>query len=124
MKTSEFLIEVANLIQEREIISHGSIRDLWSDQSVRDIESAEGCDEVEMGSVGDDALSDKLRELANDGEAFLSADPVDMAATLQALWAAHKGSEISDYVDGEKEDSLRALDRLIDAAGEFSEFVS
>lgn len=124
MKTSEFLIEVANLIQEREIISHGTIRCLQSEQAVRDIESAEGCDEVDSGSVGDDELADKLRELADDGAAFLSADPSDMADKLNNLWSAHRGADIGDYLDGEKEDELRALDRLIDAAKEFSETVS
>lgn len=112
MTVKELIKSVANLVEERETIDHGTIRCLHSDQGVRDIESCEpDCGEVGTGTVGDDELTEKLREIADndqEGEINLKA--------LENLEYAYRGDDIEDYVTTGKEDELILLDKLIGAA--------
>lgn len=120
MKIKEMLAEVAALVAEREIIDHGSIRCLYSAQACREIESAEGCDEVETGTIGDDELAEKISEILENPERLLDAD--DLLDVLRDLDRAHRGGEISDYLEND-EDELSRLDDLIEAAEKFVEAV-
>ena len=114
MTIKELIKSVASLVEEREIIDHGTIRCLHSDQGVREIESCEpDCDEVGTGTVGDDDLAEKLREIVeNDREGEIEFD------ALEKLEYAHRGDDITDYLTADKEDELILLDKLIDAARE------
>jgi len=114
MKLNKLIKSVAKLVECRETIDHGSIRMLHSDQAVRDIESAEGCDEVDTATVGDDDLAEELNDLAEDGERIAELDIDD----VWKLQDAYLGEDISDYLDTDKEDELRKLDFLINAARE------
>ena len=111
MKLKDLIHSVAKLVEQRDIIDHGSIRCLHSDQAVYDIESAEDCDEVDTGTIGDDDLAEKLRELCEDdrlAEQYLE--------DLVKLEDAYCGDDITDYLDEDKEDELGKLETLIDAA--------
>ena len=113
MKIKEMIISVAKLVEEQEIIDHGSIRCLHSDQAVREIESAEGCESVDTGTVGDNDLASKLSDLAeNDREGGIEW------SDLEKLEAAFRGKSVTDYLDEDNEDNLIKLDALIDAARE------
>ena len=112
MKLNELIKSVAKLVQEREIIDHGSIRMLHSDQAVRDIRSAEGCREVDTGAIGDADLASELSDLAEDGDRIGDLYLEDMVR----LADAYRGDDIEDYLDGEKEDELKRLDNLIEVA--------
>lgn len=112
MKLNELIKSVAKLVESREIIDHGSIRCLHSDQAVRDIESAEGCDEVDTGNIGDDDLAEELSDLAEDGDRIAELHLED----LVKLEDAFRGEDITDYLTEDKEDELKKLDSLIDAA--------
>lgn len=114
MKIQELIRAVATLIESREIIDHGSIRCLHSDRAVSEIESAEGCDEVGAGTIGDDDLAEKLSDLADDGDLVAELHLED----LVKLENAFRGEDVTDYLDPGKEDELRKLDALIDAARE------
>lgn len=114
MKINELIKAVANLVETREIIDHGSIRCLHSDNAVREIESAEGCDEVDTGIIGDDDLAADLAELAEDGDRIADLHLDD----LVKLEDAYRGEDVTDYLDSKKEDELGELDALIDAARE------
>lgn len=116
MKLNELIKAVSNLVEERETIDHGSIRCLHSDRAVQEIESAEGCDSVDTSIVGDDDLASDLSDLADDGDQIAELDFDD----LKKLEDAYLGDDISSYldVDEDKEDELKKLDRLIDAARE------
>jgi len=111
MTIKELLESVANLVEEREIIDHGSIRCLYSEEAVRSIQSAEDVEEVDTGTIGDNDLASKLRRLAE--------DPGDVdTEDLRELDYAHLGNDIEDYVEPEAEDELEHLSRLIEAARE------
>lgn len=112
MKINDLIKAVAKLVEEREIIDHGSIRCIYSDQAVSEIESAEGCEEVDTGTIGDDDLASELDDLSDDGEAIGELDFDD----LVALEYAYRGHSIADYIDDEKEDELQCLDSLIERA--------
>ena len=114
MTIKELIKSVANLVEERETIDHGTIRCLHSDQGVRDIESCEpDCGEVGTGTVGDDDLAGKLRGIAESDQ----EGEIDLEA-LKNLEYAHRGDDIEDYLTADKEDELILLDKLIDAARE------
>lgn len=108
----EMLRDVAAVVGESDIISHGSIRCLYSEQGVSDIEGAEDCDEVETDTIGDDALSSKVLELA-DYDGALTDDQVD---ALRVLDRAHVSGDLADYIEADVEDELGLLDGLIAAA--------
>jgi hypothetical protein len=110
MKLNELIKSVAKLVVARETIDHGSIRCLHSDQGVRDIESAEGCDEVDTGAIGDDDLAAELTELAEDGDQIADLHLEDLVKL------EYRGDDINDYLESEKEDELKNVDRLIEAA--------
>jgi len=114
MKIQTLIRNVADLVETREIIDHGTIRCLHSDNAVREIESAEGCDEVETGLIGDDDLAADLAELAEDGDRIAKLHLED----LVKLEDAFRGEDITDYLDSEKEDELQKLDALIESARE------
>ena len=114
MKIKDLLLSVASLVEERDTIDHGSIRCLHSDRAVREIEQAEGCDEVDTGTIGDDVLAEKIRDMVNDADALGKIDFDD----LRKLEDAYKGDDIIDYLDSGKEDELRALNVLIDAVAD------
>jgi len=116
MKINELIKAVSKLVAEQEIIDHGSIRMLHSDRAVEEIESAEGCDEVETGTIGDDDLAEKLSELADDGDAIADLYTED----LVKLEDAFRGEDITNYLDSDKEDELQKLEALIDAAWEIA----
>jgi hypothetical protein len=111
MKLKDLIHSVAKLVEQRDIIDHGSIRCLYSDQAVHDIESAEDCDEVGTGTIGDDDLAEKLRELCEDDRL---AD--QYLEDLVKLEDAYRGEDIEDYLDDEKEDEFKKLEALIAAA--------
>lgn len=117
MKIKELLKWVSILVVERETIDHGTIRCLHCDNWVREIEQAEGCDEVGTGRIGDDDLADDLAELAEDGDRIADLHIED----IRKLEDAYRGEDIDDYIDGDKEDELKRLDTLIDAAREIAE---
>lgn len=108
MTIQNMLQSIASLIEEREIIDHGTIRCLYSADVVRSIEQAEG-EDVEIGTIGDDELAERLRELAEDPGGI----EVDDLARLERVFL---GESIEDYVEAENEDELKKLDRLISAA--------
>jgi len=114
MKIQELLRKVSNLVESREIIDHGSIRCLHSEQTAREIESAEGCDDVGTGIIGDDDLAAELSDLAKDGDQIAELHLED----LVKLEDAFRGDDITDYLDADKEDELKKLDTLIEAARE------
>jgi len=114
MKLNELIKSAAKLVESREIIDHGTIRCLHSDQAVREIKSAEGCDDVDTGTIGDDDLASELVDLAEDGDKIGDLHLED----LVKLEDAYRGDDIADYIDGDKEDELKRLDRLIEAARE------
>lgn len=114
MKIKELLNSVVSLVESREIIDHGSIRCLHSDNAVSEIQAAEGCDEVGTGTVGDDDLAAELRDLADNGDRMAELDLKD----INRLHEAFRGNDIGDYLQSEKEDELVWLDQLIDAARE------
>ena len=114
MKIAELIKAVSNLVETREIIDHGSIRCLHSDNAVGEIESAEGCDEVGTGIIGDDDLAAELSDIAEDGDQIAGLHLED----LMKLEDAYRGNDITDYLDADKEDELKKLDALIDAARE------
>ena len=119
MKINELIRNVAKLVESRETIDHGSIRCLHSDNAVREIESAEGCDSVDTGTVGDDDLAADLMEIAEDGDRIAEIHFSD----LVRLEYAYRGEDITDYLTAEKEDELIMLDKLIDAAREIFRLV-
>jgi len=113
MTIKEFITSVARLVKERDIINHGSIRCLYSDQAARDIESVEDCDEVDTDTIGDDELSQKLTDIVDeDREGSLDFD------LLQKLEYKYRGGSVDDYIVGDKEGELENLDKLIEAARE------
>ncbi len=114
MKIKALITSIAKLVESREIIDHGFIRCLHDDNAVREIESAEGCDEVGTGSIGDDDLASELVELSENGDRIAELDFDD----LSKLEDAYRGDDIESYLDSEKEDELRRLDSLITAARE------
>lgn len=114
MKIKELIRNVAKLVESRETIDHGSIRCLYSEQGCREIESAEGCDSVDTGKVGDDDLAADLMDLAEDGDRIAEIHFDD----LVKLEYAFRGEDITDYLAADKEDELILLDKLIDAARE------
>ena len=116
MKISELIRNTAKLVEARETIDHGSIRCLYSDNAVRDIESAELCDSVDTGTVGDDDLAAVLMEIAEDGDRIADLHFDDLAK----LERAYRGEDITDYLRADKEDELILLDKLIDAAREIA----
>lgn len=116
MKINELLKQVSDLVQTREIISHGSIRCLHCEQSVREIEQAEGCNRVGTGLIGDNGLAAELAELTTDGDRIAEIDTDDLANLADCF----RGPDISDYVDSEREDELCKLVALIDAAMEIT----
>jgi hypothetical protein len=116
MKIKSLLNAVAKLVETREIIDHGSIRCLHSDNAVREIESAEPCDEVGTGVIGDDDLAAELAGLAVDGDRIADLDFDD----LRKLEDAYRGDSVADYLDEDAEDELKSLDSLIDAAREIN----
>lgn len=111
MTIKNLLLAVASLVESREIIDHGAIRCLYSADVVRSIEQVEDVDEVETGTVGDDDLAERLRELAED------AGEIE-ATALRDLEHEFIGESVEDYVDGDAEDELLHLDALIAAARE------
>lgn len=111
MKLKDLIHSVAKLVEQRDIIDHGSIRCLHSDQGVRDIENSEDCDEVDTGTIGDDDLSEKLRELCDDDR--LADQSLE---DLVKLEDAFLGDSINNYIEEEEEDELKKLEALIDAA--------
>jgi len=112
MKIKALITCVADLVASRETIDHGSIRCLWSQSAVDSIESAEDCDEVATGIIGDDDLASELSSLAAYGVGEVDLD------VLIRLERVFLGEEVDSYVDGGKEDELRSLADLIDAARE------
>lgn len=114
MKINELIREASDLVAAREIIDHGSIRCLWSQAAVDSIESAEGCEKVGTGLVGDDDLAAELSELAGDGDRIADLE----IAAIVALEDVYRGADITDYIDAEAEDELTRLDQFIDAARE------
>ena len=113
MTIKNLIKSVAALVEEREIIDHGSIRCLHSENAVREIESAEPCESVDTGTIGDDDLAEKLRDIAeNDREGGIDIDD------LVKLESAHRGDDVTDYLTADAEDELILLDKLIDAARE------
>lgn len=114
MKLNELIRNIAKLVESRETIDHGSIRCLHSDNAVSEIESAEGCDSVDTGTVGDDDLAASLMEISEDGDQIAELH----FEALVKLENAYRGDDIQDYLDAEKEDELVKLDKLIDAARE------
>lgn len=114
MKIKELLRNVSKLVEERDTIDHGSIRCLYSREDVSAIESAEGCDEVGTGTVGDCDLASELSDIADDGDQIAELHLRD----LVKLEDAYRGEDITDYLDPDKEDELRKLDALIEAARE------
>lgn len=111
MKLKELIGCVAKLVEQRDIIDHGTIRCLHSDQAVDEIESAEGCDEVETGTIGDDDLAKSLLELLEDDR--LAELYLDDLVTLED---AYRGEDLESYINSEREDELVKLENLIDAA--------
>lgn len=114
MKINELIKSVANLVETRETIDHGTIRCLHSENAVREIMSAEGCDDVDTGTVGDDDLAAELAELAEDGDRIADLHLDD----LVNLEHAYRGADVTDYLTAEKEDELKNLDTLIERARE------
>lgn len=114
MKIKDLIKSVAALVSTREIIDHGSIRCLHSELVVEEIKAVDDCAEVGTGTIGDDDLSTDLDALAEDGDRIASIDFGDLAN----LEDAYQGAEVSGYIDEGKEDELRRLDSLIDAARE------
>jgi hypothetical protein len=115
MKINEFIQAVSKLVEEREIIDHGSIRMLYSEQAIRDIESAEGCEQVDTGTIGDAEIAEKLGTIADDSDLIANLDIDD----LLRLEKEFRGVDVEDYTTPEKEDELRNLENLIAAAAEF-----
>lgn len=113
MKISELIKNVSNIVVAREIIDHGTIRCIHSDDAVRSIESVEGSD-VETGTIGDDDLAAELAELGEDGDRIADLDLSDIVK----LHDAYRGEDVVDYLNPDKEDELINLDALIDAARE------
>lgn len=89
------LADVAALVAERATIDHGSIRCLYSEAGVRSIESVEDCDEVETGTIGDDALADRLLELASSGQSV----HVHALEELEKLEREYFGGGIEDLIE-------------------------
>lgn len=116
MKLKNLLQEVATLVEEREIIDHGTIRCLHTQADVDSICSAEDIEEVDLGSVGDDELAEKIRKIIESPDCLLDADADDLGEAITQLWDAHKGPSVEDYLESEKEDELHKLDNLITAA--------
>lgn len=114
MKLNELIKAVSKLVETRETIDHGSIRCLHSDNAVNEIMSCEACDDVDTGTVGDDDLAAELAELADNGDRIADLHLED----LVKLEDAYRGDDITDYLEDEKEDELRKLDSLIEAARE------
>jgi hypothetical protein len=115
MKIRELLNNVSKLVSERDIIDHGSIRCLYSETAAREILSMERHEEEEeigTGTIGDDELSSDIAELAEDGDRVLDLD----FDALKSLEYEYRGEDIRDYLEEEREDEFRNLDRLIDAA--------
>ena len=100
-------------MEERKIIDHGSIRCIWSATADQEIQAGEPCDEVGTGIIGDDDLAAELIEIVeNDSEGEIDFD------SLRKLEDFFRGLDLDDYIDSEKEDELKKLDKLIDAARE------
>jgi hypothetical protein len=112
MKINELIKNVSRLVESREIIDHGTIRMLYSDRAVEEIADAEGCDEVDTGTIGDDDLAEKLSDLAEDGDLIAELYLED----LVALERAYRGEYVTNYLDNGREDELNNLGALIDAA--------
>ena len=113
----QLLTDAAIVVAERDIIDHGTIRCLYAEEYVRDICSAEGCDEVGTGTVGDDGLAERLRHIADyKPETFWAADARDLAAAISDLEKQHISADVSDYLDRGEEDELIRLEKLIAVA--------
>lgn len=106
------LEQIAALVEEREIIDHGSIRCLYSEEACESIEQVDS-DEVGVSTIGSYALAAAIRSLEGDEEALLRL----------AVEAApdYMGAEIADYIDPSREDEISALE---DFVGTVSDMVS
>lgn len=114
MNTTSLIKAVSVLVTERKIIDHGYIRCLYSTNAAREIESAEGCETVGEGTIGDDNLAAELAALAEDASLVAALDE----QAVRRLEKAFLGPDITDYLDRDEEDELQDLDTLIDAARE------
>jgi hypothetical protein len=121
MKLKEALLTISDLVSEREIISHGSIQMLYTEEDIREIANAEGIDDddVELATIGSDELSEKIKEIAENPEKFLDVDIVDLSLGLGSLHSVFRGDNIFDYVDCEEENEIKDLEILIDEAEKF-----
>lgn len=117
MKINQMLRAIGSLVAEREIIDHGSIRCLHSEDAVRGIVQGEGIDDddVETGVIGDDGLAEWFTDLAEDADRIAE---IDMDALLD-LNNVFLGEALDNYITPDAEDGLVDLDTLIDAAMEF-----
>ena len=116
MKINELIKAVANLVVSREIIDHGTIRCIYSKQAVQDIESAEGCDEVGTGEIGDDELAGVLEQMAENGDMMADLD----LGVLVRLEKEYIGDDLENYISDSMKNELCALNRLIYAARELA----
>lgn len=118
------LNEVADVVAQRETINHGTIRCLHTQEAVDSILSAEGCDKVDTGTIGDDDLAEKLREVAENPEWLLAAHAGDLAEAITALYMEYVSADVADYLEADREDELCQLDKLIAAAEQLVSVVS
>lgn len=104
MKTIVTLEQIAALVEEREIIDHGSIRCLYSEEACESIEQVDS-DEVGVSTIGSYALAAAIRSLDGEEEALLRL----------AVEAApdYMGAEIADYIDPSREDEISALEDFV-----------
>lgn len=104
------LEQIANLIEERDIIDHGTIRMLWERRAIRYIADAEGIstDDVGHGTIGDDCLAERIRDLDGD-----DAWAYRLAMIASNAW---RGADLQDYIEPDRDDDLIRLEALIDRA--------
>lgn len=109
MKTIVTLEQIAALVEEREIIDHGSIRCLYSEEACESIEQVDS-DAVGVSTIGSNALAAAIRCLYSEEEALLRL----------AVEAApdYMGAEIADYIDPSREDEISALEDFVDAVSD------
>ena len=110
MKRIPTLEQIANLIEERDIIDHGTIRMLWSRNAAKGIADAEGIssDDIGDGTIGDDDLAECIRDL--DG---YDAWVYRLAIIASDAW---RGDDLQGYIEPDSEDELRRLEALIERA--------
>ena len=116
---TELLKNTAELVDNRKIICHGTIRCIHTEKAERDILEAEGCDSVETGEIGNEDICDQLYFIANNIDRLGSVDVYKLSCALSELEDAYIGPNLSDYNAFDEEDALERLDRLISAAGDF-----